>query len=171
MESDSGEHVDIQRIKEAVLNDIQRANNFFNSKIEPVLRTRHQIYEADRAYYKKRFPKMSEQSDFVSFDFWSMVQWAIPNIMNSFSGGDEAVVIVGRNEEDVQRADLLKDLVNFQIMTQNKGFLVLWDWFNDAFQYNLGAVKIWWDRQEDWGEEHFDYADMTETLSGASPWL
>ena len=161
MESDSGEHVDIQRIKKAVLNDIQRANNFFNSKIEPVLRTRHQIYEADRAYYKKRFPKMSEQSDFVSFDFWSMVQWAIPNIMNSFFGGDEAVVIVGRNEEDVQRADLLKDLVNFQIMTQNKGFLVLWDWFNDAFQYNLGAVKIWWDRQEDWGEEHFDYADMT----------
>ena len=164
MEPSSGEYVDNQKIRKAVLNDIQRANNFFNSKIEPVLRTRHQIYEADRAYYKKRFPKMSEQSDFVSFDFWSMVQWAIPNIMNSFFGGDEAVVIVGRNEEDVQRAELLKELVSFQIMTQNKGFLVLWDWFADAFQYNLGAVKIWWDRQEDWGEEHFDYADITRLM-------
>ena len=151
--------VDYQRIKRAVLNDIQRANDFYTSKVEPVLRLRHQIYEADRAYYKKRFVNTGSQSDFVSFDFWSMVQWAVPMVMNSFFGGDDAVVIVGRNQEDVPRAEALKSLINFQLMTQNKGFLVLWDWFTDAFQYNLGAVKIWWERNEDWQEEHLDYVD------------
>ena len=164
MESDSGENVDIQRVKKAILADIQRANNFFNSKVEPTLRLRHQIYEADRAYYKKRFSNTSGQSDFVSFDFWSIVQWAIPAVMNSFFGSDDAVVIVGRNEEDVPRAEILKSLVDFQLMTQNKGFLVLWDWFVDAFQYNLGAIKVWWERVEDWGTEQFEYADMTRLM-------
>ena len=81
-------------IKRAVLNDIQRANDFYTAKVEPTLRIRHQIYEADREYYKKRFKNTAAQSDFVSFDFWSMVQWAVPMVMNSFFGGDDAVVIV-----------------------------------------------------------------------------
>ena len=152
---------DREKIKKTVLNDIQRANNFYTEKVEPTLRLRHQIYEADREYYKQRFKNTAGQSDFVSFDFWSLVQWAIPMVMNSFFGGDDAVVIVGRNAEDVHRAEVFKELVNFQIMTQNKGFLLLWDWFTDAFQYNLGAVKVWWDRVEDWGQEHFEYADIT----------
>lgn len=180
MEPDSWEDVDIigfkpeeaeteqpdkERLRKILQNDIQRANNFFNSKIEPILRTRHQIYEADRAYYKQRFPETSKQSDFVSYDFWSIVQWAIPMIMNSFFGGDdEAVVIVGRGAEDVQRAEILKGLIDFQIMTQNKGFLLLWDWFTDAFQYNLGAVKVWWKRIEDWSDEQFEYADQSRLM-------
>ena len=164
MEPSSGANVDIQRVKKAILNDIQRANNFYTSKIEPRLRIRHQIYEADRAYYQKRFKNTSNQSDFVSYDFWSVVQWAIPLVMNSFFGGDDAVVIVGRSEEDVPRAEVLKELINFQLMTQNKGFLVLWDWFSDAFQYNLGAVKIWWERSEDWQEEKLEYADTTRLM-------
>ena len=156
---------DIETVKKTVLSDIERANSFFNSKVEPVLRMRHQIYEADRSYYNKRFPQTAEQSDFVSYDFWSVVQWAIPAIMNSFFGGDEAVVIVGRNEEDVQRADILKALVQFQIMTQNHGFLVLWDWFTDAFQYNLGAVKIWWERIENWDEQKIEHADPMRLMA------
>lgn len=167
MEPDSRENVEnnnIHRIRKSILSDIHRANDFFTSKIEPTLRVRHQIYEADREYYKKRFPEASKQSDFVSFDFWSMVQWAIPAVMNSFFGGDDAVVIVGRNEEDVPRAELLKSLIQFQLMTQNKGFLVLCDWFTDAFQYNLGAVKIWWERIEDWRDEKIEYADMSRLM-------
>ena len=113
MESNSGENVTVgenelmNKIKKSVLHDIERANSFFTSKIEPVLRLRHQIYEADRAYYNKRFSRTAGQSDFVSYDFWSMVQWAIPSVMNSFFGADDAVVIVGRNQEDVPRAELL----------------------------------------------------------------
>ena len=167
MEPDSRENVEnnnIHRIRKSILSDIHRANDFFTSKIEPTLRVRHQIYEADREYYKKRFPEVSKQSDFVSFDFWSMVQWAIPAVMNSFFGGDDAVVIVGRNEEDVPRAELLKSLIQFQLMTQNKGFLVLCDWFTDAFQYNLGAIKIWWERVEDWQDEKIEYADMSRLM-------
>ena len=146
------------RIKKIILSDIKRADNFFTQKIEPTLTLRHQIYTADKKYYDKRFKETAEQSDFVSYDFWSLVEWAIPNIMNAFFGNDDALVIVGRGAEDVQRAEVFKQLIDFQLMTQNKGFLTMWDWFNDAFQYNLGAVKVWWDRQEEWGEDHFEYA-------------
>ena len=149
------------KIRKSVLSDIHKANNFFTSKVEPTLRIRHQIYTADKAYYDKRFKNTAGQSDFVSFDFWSMVEWAIPNIMNAFFGSDDALVIVGRSAEDVPRAEVFKQLIDFQLMTQNKGFLTLWDWFTDAFQYNLGAVKVWWDRSEEWGEEQFEYADMS----------
>ena len=149
------------RIRKSVLSDIHRANSFFTSKVEPTLRLRHQIYTADKAYYDNRFKNTAGQSDFVSYDFWSMVEWAIPNIMNAFFGSDDALVIVGRGPEDVPRAEVFKQLIDFQLMTQNKGFLTLWDWFNDAFQYNLGAVKVWWDRVEEWDEVQFEYADMS----------
>ena len=165
MEQDSREDVGLpEHLRKSVLKDIERADSFYTTKVEPVIRTRHQIYEADKAYYDKRFSQSKGQSDFVSYDFWSMVQWAIPRVMNSFFGSDDAVVIIGRNEEDVQRAELMRALIQFQIMTQNKGFLVLWDWFTDAFQYNLGAIKIWWKRIEDWGEEKLEYADMSRLM-------
>ena len=165
MEQDSREDVGLpEHLRKSVLKDIERANSFYTTKVEPVIRTRHQIYEADKAYYDKRFSQSKGQSDFVSYDFWSMVQWAIPRVMNSFFGTDDAVVIIGRNEEDVQRAELMRALIQFQIMTQNKGFLVLWDWFTDAFQYNLGAIKIWWERIEGWGEEKLEYADMSRLM-------
>ena len=160
-----------ERVKKSVLADIERANAFYQGKIEPTLRTRHQLYEADRAYYQGRFPVVSEQSDFVSYDFWSMVQWAIPAVMNSFFGGDDAVVIVGRSAEDVPRAEVLKKLIDYQIMTKNKGFLLLWDWFSDAFQYNLGAVKVWWKRRMEWGQERMEVVpiDRAQQIM-ADPW-
>lgn len=155
---------DIERITKAVCADIQRANSFFTGKVEPVLRERHQLYEADRAYYKKRFPVISEQSDFVSYDFWSMVQWAIPGIMNSFFNGDDAIVITGRSAEDMRRAELLRKLIDWQIITQNKGFLVMWDWFTDAFQYNLGAVKVYWKRETEPQSYLNEYVDESRLM-------
>lgn len=143
-----------------MLADIQKANGFFTEKVESVLRTRHQLYEADKAYYNRRFSNTKDQSEFVSFDFWSMVQWAIPAVMNSFFGNDEAVVIVGRNSEDVAKGEKFKKLIDYQIMTQNPGFIVLWDWFSDAFQYGIGAIKVWWKREEEWGEATLEYADI-----------
>lgn len=160
-----------EHLKKAVLADIERADAFFQGKIEPVLRTRHQLYEADRKYYEARFPEVSKQANFVSYDFWSMVQWAIPAVMNSFFGGDDAVVIIGRSAEDVPRAEVLKALIDFQIMSQNKGFLLLWDWFSDAFQYNLGAIKVWWKRRMEWGQETLEMVPLDRAQQiMADPW-
>ena len=40
----SAEKYNRERIRKAIIGDIQRANDYYTSKIEPVLRTRHQIY-------------------------------------------------------------------------------------------------------------------------------
>lgn len=159
------------KLKKAVKADIKRANDFFVEKCEPVFRTRHQVFEADVKYYRKKFSLASKQSEFVSYDFWSMVQWAIPSIMNSFFGGGDAIAIVGRNQEDVPRAEVMKALIEFQVMTQNHGFIRLWDWFSDAFQYGLGALKVYWKREEEWGEEQLQNVDqpgMIQILN--DPW-
>jgi len=148
------------KIKKAVKADIKRANDFFTEKCEPVLRTRHQVFEADVKYYKRKFELASKQSEFVSYDFWSMVQWAIPAVMNSFFGGGDAIAIVGRNQEDVPRAEIMKALIEFQVMTQNHGFIRLWDWFSDAFQYGLGALKVYWKRDEEWDSERIETLDQ-----------
>lgn len=68
MRVETSEDEEFQKLKRTVLNDIQRSNDFYTSKIEPVLRVRHQIYEADREYYKKRFRNTGAQSDFVSIE-------------------------------------------------------------------------------------------------------
>jgi hypothetical protein len=138
-----------EKIRKSVLSDIERANGFYESKVEPVFRERLQLYEADKDHYQKRFPFLSKQSDFVTHDLWSLIQWAIPSLMNSFVNGGDAIVIVGRKSEDVQRAEVFKSLIDFQLMVQNQGFLTLWDWFTDAFVYNLGVVKCSWLREEE----------------------
>ena len=114
-------NIDFKKIKKAVLADIQRANAFYAEKVEHVLRRRHQIYEADRKYYKKRFPNTDGQSKFVSYDFWSMVQWAIPSVMNSFFGTDEAVAIIGRNSEDVSKGEKFKQLIDYHFYYYGTG--------------------------------------------------
>ncbi|MBQ7262474.1 MAG: hypothetical protein IJR14_02025, partial [Synergistaceae bacterium] len=60
----------------------------------------------------------------------------------------------------------------FQIMTQNKGFLVMWDWFSDAFQYDLGAVKVRWEREEEWGADELRRVDeLGLQLLVNDPWI
>jgi hypothetical protein len=144
-----GAVVDRERIKRLVLSDIKRARDYYESKVQQVFDDRHALYTADRDYYAKRFPIISKQSDFVSYDFWSVVQWALPTIMNSFTEW-EALKIMGRSAEDVHRAEIMAKLIKYQLFVQNKGFLTLWDWFNDAFEYNLGALKVWWKRVPEW---------------------
>jgi hypothetical protein len=154
-----------EKIKKSVLDDIQRANDFFQGKVEPVFRMRRQLYDADKDHYAKRFPLLSRQSDFVSHDLWSLIQWAIPSLMNSFFNGGEAIAIVGRSGEDVEKAEVFKSLIDFQVMVQNSGFLVMWDWFTNAFVYNLGAVKVSWKREEEMIEEYMEQVDISKMMA------
>ena len=128
-----------ERVRSIVLRDIERANDYYEQKVEPILRERYDVYEASKDYYEKKFPKLSKQTDLVSYDMWSTVQWAIPPIMSAFFGGDEIVNIVGREEEDAKSGEQMKKLIQYQILKQNTGFVTFKHWCEDAMALELGV--------------------------------
>ena len=142
-----------ERVRSIVLRDIERAKDYYEQKVEPVLRERYDVYEASKDYYEKKFPKLSKQTDLVSYDMWSTVQWAIPPIMSAFFGGDEIVNIVGREAEDAKSGEQMKKLIQYQILKQNAGFVTFKHWCEDALALELGILKCYWKRETE-TEEH-----------------
>lgn len=141
--------MDLERIKSSVEWDIQQADSYYENTIEPSVIERWQVYKADKDYYAEKFAKLSQKTDLVSYDFYSVVEWYVANAMQAFFGGDNErlVTITGVGPEDVERAKTFRKLIAHQLMRQNKGYTIAEAWFRDAFVGNLGVVKAWWDRQ------------------------
>ncbi|RMD45741.1 MAG: poly(3-hydroxybutyrate) depolymerase [Aquificota bacterium] len=128
--------------------DIQAAENFYQIEIQPKLIERYQLYNADPEYYKNKFKKLSSRSNIVMSDIADTIEWAMPSLMRIFFGGRDIVTITGREGEDEQKAEILQDLINFQIQRQNPGFMIFYKWFKDALIGGLGIIKCYWER--DW---------------------
>ena len=151
-----------EQILAVTMDDISRADEYYESIIEPKLKTRRQIYESSKEYYQQKYPRLSERTDVVSYDCWATVRWFATSCLKSFLGGDPRKVIgiqpVGA--EDRHKAERLRDLVTFQLISENKGYMIFYDWFLDAFAYNLGAVKCWWETKVEPEQEVTEVMDM-----------
>jgi hypothetical protein len=132
-----------------LLADIQNADDYYEEVVEPDLLRRRRIYKADRDYYREKYPKLSERSDWVCYDVWSMVEQYLPPVMQGLFGGDNVVSIVGRGMGDQEKADVMSELIQYQLMRENKGYLLFKDVLTDAISLNLGLIKAWWSREED----------------------
>lgn len=141
--------MDKETILAAVRNDIDAAESYFDSVIKPKLIERYQVYESDKSYYEKLFPKLSKRSSFTSTDVADTIEWAMPSLMRIFFGGEEVITIRGRQAEDDRKAELMQALINFQIQVQNPGFMVFYRWFKDALIGGLGVIKCWWEREHE----------------------
>ena len=127
--------------------DIESAESYFEAYIKPKLVERYQIYNADPDYYAQKFPKLGKRSTVVSTDVADVIEWALPSLMRIFFGGEDVVTIKGRQAEDERKAELMQELINFQIQVQNPGFMVFYRWFKDALVSGLGVIKCWWERE------------------------
>lgn len=139
--------MDKETILAAIRNDIDAAESYFDSVIKPKLIERYQIYESDKSYYEKLFPKLSKRSSFTSTDVADTIEWAMPSLMRIFFGGEEVITIKGRQAEDDRKAELMQALINFQVQVQNPGFMIFYRWFKDALIGGLGVIKCWWERE------------------------
>ena len=136
-----------EALLEKIRMDIESAENYFESFIKPKLVERYQIYNADPSYYAQKFPKLGKRSSVVSTDVADAVEWALPSLMRIFFGGEEVIVIRGRQAEDERKAEIMQQLINFQIQVQNPGFMIFYRWFKDAFISGLAIIKCWWERE------------------------
>ena len=134
-----------ERVRQVVLADRDRAEEFYKSKIERVLLHRREIYLADKDYYQRMFPRL-KFSDFTSHDFYAYVQWALSQALDSFFGTTKVISIVGQGQSDADNATTMEQLIKWQVEQGNKGFLLYSSWFEDALVYDLGVLKCWWNR-------------------------
>lgn len=112
------------------------------------MKERYQIYFADKEYYKQMFPKLSKTSSVVSTDVTDTIEWALPSLMKVFTGGENVISITGVGPEDDHNAEIMQDLISFQLQRQNRFFPILYNWMKDALITGLGVVKCYWDREE-----------------------
>ena len=142
---------DEDKLLSLVRADIQNAENFYQQVIEPKLIERYQLYNADPEYYARKFPKLFQRSKITMTDVADTIEWAMPSLMRIFFGGQDVITVFGRTQEDQTKAEILQELINFQLQRQNPGFLIFYKWFKDALIGGLGVVKCYWER--DWETE------------------
>lgn len=136
-----------------VQNDIQRAEAYQASIIEPAVRERYEIYYADKDYYRQKFPILSKTSDLVSTDVADTIEWALPSLMKVFTGSDEVITIAGVTEEDDTKAETMQELLVYQLQRQNNFFTVLYNWIKDSLIVGMGIIKCYWERTEGYTTE------------------
>lgn len=136
-----------------VIADIKAAEAYQSSVIEPTVKKRYEIYYADKEYYRQKFPILSKTSDLVSTDVADTIEWALPSLMKVFTGSDEVITIAGVTEEDDTKAEVMQELLVYQLQRQNKFFPILYNWMKDALITGLGIIKCYWERKEGYTTE------------------
>lgn len=134
-----------ERVRMVALRDLARAEDFYRQTTEPLLLRRREIYQADKELYKKMFLRLGF-SDYTSHDFYAWVQWALSQALDSFFGTTKVISIVGQGQGDAENAQVMEELIKWQLEQGNKGFMLFSSWFEDTLVYDLGVLKCWWSR-------------------------
>lgn len=84
------------------------------------------------------------RSSVVSSDVMDAIEWMMPSLMRIYFSGD-IVSCEPIGPEDVERAERVEALLNYQFQRRGNGFTVCYKWFKDALLYGLGFVKTTWE--------------------------
>lgn len=113
-------------------------------------------------YYHGR-PLGNEQEDrsqVVSQDVRDVVEWIKPQILRMFVDCDEMVRFDPEGPQDEAQAEQESDVVNYILMRQNDGVIVLHDALTDALILKNGYVKVWYDTETH--EQFENYSGLDE---------
>ena len=89
------------------------------------------------------------RSQVVTSDVFDAVEGALPAILDVFASSEKAVEFTPHGMEDVEESKQATDLCNYIFYKQNNGFLILYNWFKDAFINKNGIVKIYYDTRDE----------------------
>ena len=99
--------------------------------------------------YKGELPLKPEEdenrSGLTTRDVRDTVEMLMPDVMRVFFSSDVVAEFVPQGPEDVPVAEQATDYVNYVVLKQNNGFLVLYAAIKDALSVKAGFVKTWWD--------------------------
>lgn len=145
-----------KRVIEIVKADIERGREA--NEAESAFRSAN--YDAYRAKGdgKKERPGHSR---IKCSDIMDTIEWMMPSFIKAFAGTTECIYISPNNEEDVQKAEKLEKLLNWQFMGRHcKGFTVMYQWIKSCLIYGTSILKITW--QDKYVKKGFDLPIATE---------
>lgn len=115
--------------------------------------------------------ELEGRSQVVSRDLAEAIDSMMPPLMKIFSSGEEVVrfepgskdlpegtpiaQLMAKLQENEDKAKQATDYCNWIWNQQNEGFKIFYDWFKDALLNRVGAIKIWWDEQEEVAKETY----------------
>jgi len=137
------------KIMRAYKNGRDFANSYYSDTIEPSIIKRQEVYDAPVHHYRKKFPLLSELTDWLSRDVKTTIDWMIPSLMECFTGSDDPCDIRGVNVKDDARAERVLEVVRYQTQRKNNLFLFLYNFIREGLITNEGVCKIYWRRDEE----------------------
>ena len=140
---------EIDKIMKAVESGRQTANDYYTGTIEPKILEREEIYDAPKSHYRRKFPRLSENSDWVSRDVKTSIDQIMPSLMEVFTGSDEPVDVVARHVDGVEKAKKVEQLLKYQLDTKNDYVSFCEYVLRDSLKDNYAVAKVWWDREEE----------------------
>lgn len=95
------------------------------------------------------------RSQVVSQEVRDTIEWAMPQIMRMFVGSKAMVRFepdqpanIQQAQQDQAQAEQVTDAVNYLLMRQNNGVIVLHDFFKDALMLKNGYVKVFYETED-----------------------
>ena len=129
-----------QRILRIIKDDIETGRRANDNERERRVGN-YNIYRAKGDGRKDR----PGRSRIKSSDTMDSIEWMMPGFMKTFAGSNSCVSVSPVGTEDVQKAEKLQKLLNWQFMGRRvNGFRVLYEWIKSALIYGTSVVKVTW---------------------------
>jgi hypothetical protein len=100
-------------------------------------------------------PNYEGRSSAVSTDVADVIETALPDLVEIFTGGEDVASFQPIGPEDEQAAEQETDYVNHVVMVENDGFKILYAAFKDALTVKRGIFKWWWEDDVQPNDETF----------------
>jgi hypothetical protein len=85
----------------------------------------------------------------VSRDIYESVQQILPDLLETFVGGDEVARVLPTTERDEEEAQVTTARLNHLFLHENPGFEIAHHWIVDALIQKNGIVKFWVEEYEE----------------------
>lgn len=135
---------DESKLRRALQWELSHATDEVNA-LEPSFQTALDYYEGNipAPAEDEEGEEEPDYSDYVSEDVRNAIEASLAEIMPGFYG-DQPVVFMPNGPTDEAQADQESRIVNFVIMTANKGYHAIARAFKDAMLYKDGFIKVYW---------------------------
>ena len=104
------------------------------------------------------------QSSFVSSDVQDTVEGMLPALVKLFTQNKRTAVFHANTAKQEEEAKQKTDIANHVFFQQNKGALLLYNWFKDAILQYCGMVKVVHEEREITTKERYSGIDEAEYL-------
>lgn len=101
-------------------------------------------------YYGRVFGnEVKGRSQVVTRDVLETIEWIMPSLLRVFASGKKTVNFDATSEQDEEAAEQETDIVNHVFNKDNKGFIILHNWFKDALLQKVGYTKTYWETEKE----------------------